>query len=58
MNAEQEVVEYVELGKKMKHKHNISQIWAHANACFVMCGCFYSHPQTTISMQVVFQLLN
>lgn len=37
---------------KMKHKRNISQVQTHANACYV--GVFYSHPETTISMQVVF----
>ena len=42
---------------KMKHKRNNLQVRAHANACvifFFNVGGFYSHPETTISMQVFF----
>lgn len=37
---------------KMKHKHNISQVQAHANACFVMWGYFILTPKPRLACRV------
>lgn len=39
--------------QKMKHKHNISQVRAHANACFVMWGYFILTPKPRLACSLV-----